>query len=139
MDVETEVKIKEAAILVAQVALLSFCVVASAVAVTITKVSSTLGVASEYMRTCREDKEDGTMINWRDNDPVKIITAAYQIVKGLIVSVPKNGAEDTPSQVDEAPDETEDESNEVESDEASMANPSSKSTALPNVCCDTPS
>lgn len=112
MDVETEVKIKEAAILVAQVALLSFCVVASAVAVTITKVSSTLGGASEYMRTCREDKEDGTMINWRDNDPVKIITAAYQIVKGLIVSVPKNGAEDTPSQVDEVPDETDDDPDE---------------------------
>lgn len=104
MSIETEVRIKEAALLVAQIVLLGGCVLACTAAVVITKVSSTLGGASEYMRACREDKEDDAMITWRDNDPSKIFMSGCQIVKGLIFGVPKNGTEDTPSQVDEVPD-----------------------------------
>ena len=105
MDIETQYKIKQAGLYVAQGSLLLACALVALPAAILTRASALLGGASELIRLKRVEKEDGMRIRWLDNSPTEILTSAVDIVQGVFQPVPQHEEESTPPQADETSEE----------------------------------
>ena len=100
MELETEVKVKEAALVVGQVVLLGMCAVLAVPAAIVAVVAHSFGEGSEWCYRHRKQKEEDSRMG-QAKCHLSTLLSVVDIVKGSVLGLFKKTGEDTPSQVEE--------------------------------------